>query len=41
MTRKCENCGATFTPRRADGRFYSGACRQAMYLQRNHRKDPK
>jgi len=32
--RKCEGCGATFTPGRADGRFCSGACRQAAYRQR-------
>ena len=35
--RKCEGCGATFTPKRADGRFCSNACRQAMHRRR--RKD--
>jgi hypothetical protein len=29
--RSCESCGATFTPRRADGRYCSNACRQAAY----------
>jgi hypothetical protein len=32
--RKCEGCGAIFTPGRADGRFCSSACRQAAYRKR-------
>ena len=32
--RTCQTCGAVFTPARADGRFCSGACRQAAYRQR-------
>jgi len=32
--RTCEHCGATFTPTRADGRYCSGACRQAAYRER-------
>jgi hypothetical protein len=32
--RKCAGCGATFTPGRADGRYCSGACRQAAYRHR-------
>jgi hypothetical protein len=32
--RKCETCGGAFTPKRADGRFCSGACRQSAYRER-------
>jgi hypothetical protein len=35
--RKCDGCGATFTPGRSDGRFCSGACRQAAYRNRTRK----
>lgn len=33
-TSTCESCHLTFTPKRADARFCSGACRQFAYRQR-------
>jgi hypothetical protein len=33
--RICEDCGGTFTPPRADGRYCSAACRQRAYRKRS------
>jgi len=32
--RQCPQCGRRFTPKRTDGRFCSGACKQAAYRLR-------
>lgn len=34
MDKKCDTCGATFTPARSDARFCSGRCRTLAYRQR-------
>jgi len=32
----CNACGTVFTPRRADARYCSNACRQDAYRKRKH-----
>jgi len=34
MARRCERCGAEFTPKHSGGRSCSGSCRRAAYYRR-------